>query len=127
MHLKINFRVKFCSRYTHPEVCATKDHEKKNCAAETWPLRAPSARTWAFIYGGRGVMPIFLLILNGKEQAIRDFFDMTCAETSFVEVFIPCGAAGFRHFFVQFCCAKMGVTVSPFPYRPSRLAVLRGV
>ena len=52
MHLKINFRVKFCSRYTHPEVCATKNHEQNSLCRQTWPLRAPSARTWAFIYGG---------------------------------------------------------------------------
>ena len=30
MDLKINFRVKFCSRYTYPEVCATRNREKKS-------------------------------------------------------------------------------------------------
>ena len=29
MDLKINFSVKFCSRYTNPEACAIKNHEKK--------------------------------------------------------------------------------------------------
>ena len=42
--VKINFLVKFCSRYTYSEVRATKNCEKTICAARTWPLRALSAR-----------------------------------------------------------------------------------
>ena len=41
--VKINFLVKFCSRYTYSEVRATKNCEKTICAAKTWPLRALSA------------------------------------------------------------------------------------
>ena len=41
---KINFLVKFCSRYTYSEVRATKNHEKTICAARTWPPRALPAR-----------------------------------------------------------------------------------
>ena len=38
---KINFLVKFCSRYTYSEVRATKNCEQTVCAAKTWPLRKP--------------------------------------------------------------------------------------
>ena len=46
--IKINFLVKFCSRYTYSEVRATKNCEKTICAARTWPPRALPAR--ALIY-----------------------------------------------------------------------------
>ena len=49
--VKINFLVKFCSRYTYSEVCVTKNCEKSICASRTWPLRALSARTQIYIYG----------------------------------------------------------------------------
>ena len=38
--VKIIFLVKFCSRGTYSEVCATKNCEKAICAAITWPPRA---------------------------------------------------------------------------------------
>ena len=46
---KINFLVKFCSRYTYSEVRATKNCEKTICAARTWPLRALSARAQIYM------------------------------------------------------------------------------
>ena len=42
LDVKINFLVKFCSRYTYAEVRATKNCEKTSCAAKTWSLRALS-------------------------------------------------------------------------------------
>ena len=49
---KINFLVKFCSRYTYAEVRATKNCEKTICAARTWPLRALPARGQIYMEGG---------------------------------------------------------------------------
>ena len=49
--VKINFLVKFCSRYTYSEVRATKNCEKTICAARTWPPRALPARAQIYIYG----------------------------------------------------------------------------
>ena len=49
LSVKINFLVKFCSRYTYSEVRATKNCEKTICAARTWPLRALSARAQIYI------------------------------------------------------------------------------
>ena len=49
--VKINFLVKFCSRYTYSEVRATKNCEKTICAARTWPPRAPPTRAQIYIYG----------------------------------------------------------------------------
>ena len=53
--VKINFLVKFCSRYTYSEVRATKNCEKTICAARTWPLRALSARAQIYIHGASRV------------------------------------------------------------------------
>ena len=46
---KINFLVKFCSRYTYSEVRATKNCEKTICAARTWPPRALPARAQIYM------------------------------------------------------------------------------
>ena len=51
LSVKINFLVKFCSRYTYSEVRATKNCEKSICASRTWPLRALSARAQVYIWG----------------------------------------------------------------------------
>ena len=51
LSVKINFLVKFCSRYTYSEVSATKTCEKWICASRIWPLRALSARAQIYIYG----------------------------------------------------------------------------
>ena len=65
LDVKINFLVKFCSRYTYSEVRATKNCEKTICAARTWPLRALSARAQIYVHGASrvfvrgGVMAIF--------------------------------------------------------------------
>ena len=67
MDLKINFCIKFCSRYIYPEVCVTKNHEKTICAAETWPLRAPSARTLVYMSKGE-VTSISRIIFHDKES-----------------------------------------------------------
>ena len=47
--VKINFLVKFCSRYTYSEVRATKNCEKTICAARTWPPRALPARAQIYM------------------------------------------------------------------------------
>ena len=47
--VKINFLVKFCSRYTYSEVRATKNCEKTICAATTWPPRALPARAQIYM------------------------------------------------------------------------------
>ena len=47
--VKINFLVKFCSRYTYSEVRATKNYEKTICAARTWHPRALPARAQVYI------------------------------------------------------------------------------
>ena len=47
--VKINFLVKFFSRYTYSEVRATKNCEKTICAARTWPLRALPVRAQTYI------------------------------------------------------------------------------
>ena len=49
LDVKINFLVKFCSRYTYSEVRATKNCEKTICAARTWPPRALPARAQIYI------------------------------------------------------------------------------
>ena len=41
MDLKIRFSVKFCSRYTFPEVCATKNHENDVKTAKIIALNSP--------------------------------------------------------------------------------------
>ena len=41
MDLKINFRVKFSSRYTYPEVCATKNCEKNDLCCENLASASP--------------------------------------------------------------------------------------
>ena len=51
LSVKINFLVKFCSRYTYFEVRATKNCEKAICAARTWLSRALSARARIYING----------------------------------------------------------------------------
>ena len=51
LSVKIDFLVKFCSRYTYSEVRATKNCEKTICAARTWPPRALPARAQIYIYG----------------------------------------------------------------------------
>ena len=73
--VKINFLVKFCSRYTHSEVRATKYCENTICAARTWPPRALPARAQIYIYG---MSMVFVgggdahlrVILDGKEYSI---------------------------------------------------------
>ena len=55
LRVKIDFLVKFCSRYTYSEVRATKNCENTICAARTWPLRALPARAKIYIYGMSGV------------------------------------------------------------------------
>ena len=49
--VKINFLVKFCSRYTYSEVRATKNCEKTICGARTWPPRALAARAQIYMSG----------------------------------------------------------------------------
>ena len=39
LDVQINFLMKFCSKCTYSEVCATKNYEKTICAAKTWPLQ----------------------------------------------------------------------------------------
>ena len=51
LSVKIDFLVKFCSRYTYSEVRATKNCEKTICAARTWPPRALPAHAQIYIYG----------------------------------------------------------------------------
>ena len=41
--LKVNFRVKFCSRYTYPEVCATKNRRKFNVRCRNLASASPFA------------------------------------------------------------------------------------
>ena len=74
--VKINFLVKFCSRYTYSEVRATKNCDKTICAARTWPPRALPRRAQIYIYGmsmvfvGGGVGHL-RVILNGKELRLQ--------------------------------------------------------
>ena len=58
MHLKINFRVKFCSRYTHPEVCATKNHEKNSLCRRNLASASPiSAHLGVYLRVGNAHLP----------------------------------------------------------------------
>ena len=43
MYLKINFGIKFCSRYTYPEVRATINWEKINMCRQNLASASPSA------------------------------------------------------------------------------------
>ena len=43
MDLKINFRITFCSRYTYPEVGATKNREKNALCRRNLASASPSA------------------------------------------------------------------------------------
>ena len=47
--VKINFLVKFCSRYTYSEIRATKNCGKTTCAARTWPPPSLPARAQIYI------------------------------------------------------------------------------
>ena len=49
LDVKINFLLKFCSRYTYSEIGATKNCEKTICAARTWPPQALPARAQIYI------------------------------------------------------------------------------
>ena len=66
LSVKINFLVKFCSRYTYSEVRATKNCEKTICAARTWPPRALPTRAQIYIYG------MSMVFVGGVRQRIID-------------------------------------------------------
>ena len=47
MDFKINFCIQFCSRYTYPEVCEAKNHEKQICFPLTVVCPTPLCQTSA--------------------------------------------------------------------------------
>ena len=56
MDLKISFRIKFCFRYTSPEVYATRNREKMTCTRPS-PALSPRLFGHAKIYCGGGRHP----------------------------------------------------------------------